>query len=465
MRLAQDPDRLIIDGHSLRYHSNGYSFIEYQDKLYIGTSGQSHDDLLTRLNIRPKQGYYNLPSGRIFIFKGYTIITTWLNNAFSKDFFRRLLKEFKYTTTKVLYEIWDIDHKDGIFIPFDQLPNNYKDFKTIAGFESYLQKKKTSSVKHHPTDINMYRMKDMKDNPTLYFGKMQQTPDHVVVDGKRIGYDYNGYPFLWKDGVLYISDEQGLGHSDYMEELEQSVPGFQYGTNQKGRVFTYKNYLIMSIWKQSRIDKSMLDDVAQHFKGQGEMFYEIYDWGNESSIIVPYNSLPKNISDFNTMDAYKRYIQKVAKSKSARNPKNAYYNIQMAKAQDIMKNPELYFGKLKQYTKRIKEQLNYPIQQSGNSPLDRLKWQASHDGYEAKIVRARKLNQSTINIYCTEDLDQAYGTDEQRAQYLKNTKTSMKARQGFKFLYLPQTNVGVIPKSDDDTFLYIFENPGSVCDF
>lgn len=124
---------------------------------------------------------------------------------------------------------------------------------------------------------------------------------------------------------------------------------------QSGRFFQIGNkQYILTTWAQPSISTSELRDVVAQFKkvvsGINKLYFEIYSPLNPTEFMyVLWQDLPSNQNDYRDPKSYMKYLQKRGRSMSSRSKSNStkYDNFKF-KHKDVLKNPELYFGKLKQ---------------------------------------------------------------------------------------------------------------------
>lgn len=357
MSIKQSPDNILFDGSRLYYTKTGYPYILYNNILYIGEQAQGHYELLRSKIGTPPREYSNYPSGRIFNHRDYTIVTFWANPKINKQFIQQVISKFKLKKSNIVVQIQDNQGQQSIFVPIEQLPNNYNDFMTIQNYKSYKQKKNKALGSKPKPNIGRYKMKDMINNPELYFGKLKQTPDSLIFNQNRYYYDKNGFPFLIDpDGNIYIG-RFAEGHIDLVKRIttvqRRNLP--QTYNMRSGRFFQIGNkQYILTTWAQPPMSTSELRDVVAQFKkvvsGINKLYFEIYSPLKPTEFMyVLWQDLPSNQNDYRDPKSYMNYLQKKGRSMSSRSKSNStkYDNFKF-KHKDVLKRPELYFGKLKQ---------------------------------------------------------------------------------------------------------------------
>lgn len=186
---------------------------------------------------------------------------------------------------------------------------------------------------------------------------LNQSPDSLIFNQNRYYYDTNGYPFLIDpDGNIYIG-RFAEGHIALVKRIttvqRRNLP--QTFNMKSGRFFQIGNkQYILTTWAQPSISTSELRDVVAQFKkvvsGINKLYFEIYSPLKPTEFMyVLWQELPSNQNDYSDPKSYMKYLQKKGRSMSSRSKSNStkYDNFKF-KHKDVLKRPELYFGKLKQ---------------------------------------------------------------------------------------------------------------------
>lgn len=186
---------------------------------------------------------------------------------------------------------------------------------------------------------------------------LKQTPDRIKYQDQRYDYDANGYPFLIDPyGKIYIGaySESHIQLLQRIQQVERRKLPKSYNMK-AGRFFEVglKQY-VMTLWMDPKLSQLELQDVVRQFKkvikGVQKIYFEIYSPHDPTSFIfIPLEDLPTNQHDWYSPQSYHKYIQKKKKSMAySSSKKDTRYDDFKYKNKDMIKNPELYFGKLKQ---------------------------------------------------------------------------------------------------------------------
>ena len=186
---------------------------------------------------------------------------------------------------------------------------------------------------------------------------------------RRYHWEEQALPFILSDSGEVHFGLMGQSHQELRDRVQlvyrKDLP--EMANIRAGRFFQVSgNQYILTFWRSPIAFRSKHEviTVVSEFKklvgGNPKILVQLDDLQHyiySDSLFVSVQSLPNNVKDFKSAQAYLQYLQKRAKSASTDTAKRrAKAQYARYKSQDMINNPELYFGKMKE--KMIRKIIN-----------------------------------------------------------------------------------------------------------